>query len=108
MRIYPECPLHEAEHVDSIARERLQIDQSRCDCAEPDEEIFRGDAFRRVILAMKRPRKSHRDLGDVQTVVEDSRDSVEIVDFSAHGSRGGGFGVEETVDESQLGVGELS
>lgn len=57
---------------------------------------------------MKHPRRSHGDFGDIQTVVDDSRDSVEIVDFVAHGSRGGRFSVEETVDESQLGIGELS
>ena len=57
---------------------------------------------------MKHPRRSHGDFGDIHTVVDDSRDSVEIVDFVAHGSRGGRFSVEETVDESQLGIGELS
>ena len=92
--------LHEAEYVDGIPSERLEIDPSRCDCAEPDEEIFRSDPFGRVILAMKRQRESHGDFGDVQTIIEDSRDSVEIIDFVAHGSRGGRFGVEETVDES--------
>lgn len=57
---------------------------------------------------MKRPPNGHGDFGDTQTVVDNSRDSVEIVDLGAHGTRNGRFGVEETVDESQLGVGELS
>ena len=98
----------EAEHVDGVASERGKIDRSRCDCAEPDEEIFGGDTFGDVFLAMKRPQNGHGDFGDTQTIVEDSRDSVEVVNLGTHGSSDGRFGVEETVYESQLGVGELS